>query len=123
MTNKKPDSFGDLESRFPVGVPKIQKNLVANRYALEIRNGFVKAWESNLNSLTAAKSINANELVVVEALESLHNFYTALENFRQLARPTNKRADEIDKLFVNLRIKMALIPGMDLAISRRVEQS
>ena len=116
MSNKKPDSFKDLKTRFQGQVPSREMTLVEFRYILEFRNFFAQEWRAKLEEMITSRQVVARDSLVAEALEALAEFDFALSDFRQLTRRTLKRANQVDELFWELEGKMGMIPHLELGL-------
>jgi hypothetical protein len=116
MSNKKPDSFRDLKKQFQGQVPSREMKLVNDRYNLEIRNSIAQEWRVKLEEMITSRQVFATDSLVLGAFEALAKFDSALSDFRQLTRPTLKRANQVDELFWELKGKMGMIPDLELGL-------
>ena len=116
MSNKKPDSFRDLKTQFQGQVPSREMKLVTDRYGLEFWNSLAQEWRAKLEEMITSRQVFATDPLVLEALEALAKFDSALSGFRQLTRPTLKRANQVDELFRELKGKMGMIPHLELGL-------
>ena len=116
MSNKKPDSFRDLKTQFQGQIPSREMKLVEDRYGLEFWHSLAQEWRAKLEEMITSRQVFATDPLVLEALEALAKFDIALSDFRQLTRPTLKRANQVDELFWGLNRKMGMIPHLELGL-------
>ena len=116
MSNKKPDSFRDLKTQFQGQIPSREMKLVEDRYGLEFWHSLAQEWRAKLEEMITSRQVFATDPLVLEALEALAKFDIALSDFRQLTRPTLKRANQVDELFWGLKGKTGMIPDLELGL-------